>query len=153
MVIFDLDNTLIYTRDAAIRAYELAGMPKDKVQWGTPWLKWCPADVYKAKCDNFEQALRECGYAMPLLDLALRINAMVITATSEKSVEIIKKLFAPKLNVVLMNASINDKVRFLNYFPLGIYIDDDETTRTVVSHQTLWAAIHPDDYAKAIGLQ
>jgi hypothetical protein len=148
--VFDLDGTLIDTRDAVVEAYRRAGalMPRDA--WGKPWWEWTDARTHDIKNLHYAYIYEVWVKPLPLLKTALRLNAPVITGASVAAVELAKKRFGP-LNVQLTAADVSQKILFLNELNReedgsrkGVYVDDDPRTREAVREETTWTSISPE---------
>mgnify|MGYP000959187926 CR=1 FL=1 len=157
LVVFDLDGTLVDTRDAVVTAYAEVGIHMPTQAWGRPWQDWLPGsaslngrsakDVHAAKNRVYPACLARLARPTPLLTYAAVKQSSVITGASKEAVEAIQQQFNVKLNVGGYNMTLNDKIYWLNEAYQSaedcIYIDDDESTREHVYYGTHWRPLCP----------
>lgn len=147
MVVFDLDGTLVDTRLAVVEAYHMAGVKPADIRWGQPWHTWLkdPA-AHEHKNYVYPIALKRLAKALPLLEVACRMRAPVITGASFLAVKAVCERFSVELDVRLMSARLEDKVAWLNAQGPGTYVDDDAAVRAAVEGGTPWDPISPEEY-------
>jgi FMN phosphatase YigB (HAD superfamily) len=146
VIVCDLDGTLIDSKLAVIEAYRAVGVEMPTHAWGRPWQQWLHDEVaHTRKNDVYADMLRKYGEPLPLYQVAARHQYPVITGASSAAVAAIVGQFG-WLNVVLTNASLEDKALWLHdHAPTGIYVDDDPLTRDYVRRYTGWTCYSPQD--------
>lgn len=97
--VFDVDGTLVDSREATKAAYDLAapGLFKDEF-WGLPAHAWgCPVDVHDRKVAEFSRLghMVQPAWAMPMLQHAdeVRHSIIMLTGASEGTMAIHRKRF------------------------------------------------------------
>jgi hypothetical protein len=144
LTVFDLDGTLIDTREAVVMAYREAGVEMPSWAWGLPWRQWLnDQDAHDRKNACYAKMLRRHAHALPLLDYAIDHFSPVITGASCEAVVAVKYIY-PGLNVVLTGATRAQKIAWLRTVtPAGLYVDDDDITLQLVSRETTWRTASP----------
>lgn len=146
MWVFDLDGTLVDTRKAVEEAYHLAGVHMPPEMWGRPWQQWLNnARVHSLKNKLYHQTLRQYGVKLPLLEVALQLDAPVLTGASSAAVRTIMQRWASGLNIALVEATPLMKAVWLNQHEPGTYVDDSEHTRAVIREKTQWRVMTPTE--------
>jgi hypothetical protein len=118
--VFDVDGTLVDTREATLAAYEAASPGLFKPEyWGKPSQEWgCPADVHERKVAAFARlsAMIKPAWAMPMFRHAQYVghHCIFLTGASEDTMDIhrtrFRKLAAHDCHCSLSTA---DKRRYL----------------------------------------
>lgn len=166
---FDLDGTLVDTREAVRQAYLCAGVSMPDEAWGLPWETWLedPA-AHDRKNAAYPDCLRRYAVKLPLLDVCRRLGGVVITGASAGAVSAIKVAFdCPDLAVALTGARRAEKLDFLQTVAAasqtmldlvqsnndglpakfrGVYVDDDPVTRTLIEEHTTWLTPTPEEF-------
>lgn len=147
--VFDLDGTLVDTREAVRRAYEYAGVTMPADAWGRPWHEWLTGPdasrKHAVKNQVYMKTLGLFGRPLPLLQLVEEGGYPVITGASHIAVETIIIKWAPRLNVALRQATLEDKVRWLGRRVPGAYVDDDVRCRQIIEEKTRWQVLTPEE--------
>ncbi len=99
--LFDLDDTLLKTRELVLEAYERVGLPRQKVinNWGRPYKAWVREDLHNKKAQAYRDLLKEkqpdttCLYKM-LPDERLMGPRFITTGASEEAYELLKTCFS-----------------------------------------------------------
>lgn len=144
-IVFDLDGTLVDTREAVRLAYLEAGIVMPDHAWGLAWHEWLfdPA-VHARKVEIYPRFVAELAVGLPLLQTALTHHVPVITGASRRAVQAVQIKFGP-LNVVLAEASLRQKIEYLNWYGPsgGTYVDDNELARAEIERRTKWKTESP----------
>ncbi len=137
MYIFDLDGTLVDTRDAVREAYKRVGVTMPDSAWGKPSSAWLPIPwLVKQKNVHYLKCLEMHADKLPLFDYAQREKCPIITGASRQAVAHVQTIYG-QLNIELCGASRERKVEYLqNIRPHPkerlTYVDDDSHTRNLV---------------------
>ncbi len=99
--LFDLDDTLLKTRELVIEAYERVGLPRQRVidNWGRPYQAWVGEDLHNKKAQAYRDLLKEkqpdttCLYRM-IPDERLMGPRFITTGASEEAYELLKSYFS-----------------------------------------------------------
>lgn len=149
MVIFDLDGTLVDSKEAVKQAYLRAGVTMPEWAWGRPWREWMTDPMAHAlKAMYYPAALKEHGRKLPLYDYASKHGSPVITGASYVASQCVMELWGP-LAIYENGLTPTGKVKFLshNIFPKLVgdkyYVDDDEEVRHLVAKHTRWQVLTP----------
>lgn len=150
MLAFDLDGTLVDTEVATRKAYRWAGVKMPRGAWGKPWREWLnDPEAHAHKQRVYPIALKAHARALPLLQVAVRLNAPVLTGASYDTVAAILETFHVRLDVRLIGATAEDKLAWLSVNPRGTYVDDDARFRERVEEETPWSAISPEEWLRS----
>ena len=105
--IFDLDDTLLRTRQLVISAYESAGVPRQTVEdnWGRSAEEWCEPEIRQIKRDMYHRILYSghTPQVTALYDCArsglMGTNVVVLTGASLDSYHLLQQVvgFLPPL--------------------------------------------------------
>lgn len=111
--VFDLDGTLLDSRDAVRRAYLEVGVTMPDDAWGTPWQSWCGIEEHSAKVRVYQRML-DAG-EVPTLP----------------SIDVVRELLAAKERVaILTGASHEALATFIKREELyGVYLFGWSATR------------------------
>jgi len=148
--VFDLDGTLVHTRTAVIQAYLAVGVAMPADAWGKPWQSWLKDEtLHRRKNEVYPEALRAYAAPMPLLEVAVRLDAPVITGASRDAVRAVRATFAPTLNIALVGANRTEKTWWLSAqkdkIP-GTYVDDNPLVRVRMREDLKsWKVISPGE--------
>ena len=146
---FDLDGTLLDTKQAVIEAYRAAGVEMPPDAWGKPWQSWLKfRHIHEWKNEHYPAMLRQHVKLLPLWPYAIAGHE-IITGASEAAVRVIERYFIVKLNVKRFSATAQDKIDYLLTIPPGVYVDDDAETRRLTEEQTKWRAISPEEFLRS----
>jgi hypothetical protein len=143
---FDLDGTLIDTKEAVVQAYRIAGVEMPEDAWGKPWHEWLKDEtIHHKKNEVYPDMLKQFASVLPLFTIALRLNAPVITGASNEAVIAIQSVFG-SLNIVGIQCSRLEKILWLNrQRERGCYVDDDDATLLLVKEFTTWKPLTPNE--------
>ena len=154
--VFDLDGTLIDTREAVRQAYRAAGLeefPDDA--WGKPAREWLRDEaVHTRKNALYPEMLRRYARKLPLLGLCLNIHAPVITGASPMAASHVSDFINdPRLAIMLWGASLGDKADWLRQYDLrradqqNFYVDDNPNIRSTLEGmmRERWQMISPEE--------
>lgn len=154
-LVFDLDGTLVDTKQAVREAYLASGVIMPESAWGKPWWQWLESvAAHRHKIKVYPEYIPKYAQPLPLLKFAVEFNVPVITSASWEAVRAIKEHFAPSLNVIATECSWFDKCDHLRRISIrGIYVDDDLTTRNHVKENTSWETVSPQEFLASSLLQ
>lgn len=146
--VFDLDGTLLDTRQAVKEAYRAAGVEMPDECWGLPWREWLTmpnaAEIHKRKNVYYYKTVSIYAKRMPLFSIALQGQYPVITGASWVAVEHVLLMFG-KLNVCLREADFDAKIQWLDERKPGTYVDDLPEARQRVKEATEWKVMSPEE--------
>lgn len=154
MFVFDLDGTLVDTREAVRQAYLAVGVVYPTGAWGIPWQEWTQLSgndaerIHTAKNAAYPAALKKYAKRLPLLPYALYLDAPILTGASRGAVRTLEEWLGVKLNVVLTSATTSDKINWLNDHMSSnalthVYVDDDMKVCRQVEEGTSWLSLVP----------
>jgi len=144
--IWDLDNTLVHTREAALQAYLLTGTVPPEDFHTRPWQTWCSEADRLRKEEAYPTALRGHARPTPLFDLWRVKGGPIITNTAPASVDVLRRMFS-ELNDVPIGAGMDptSKIEYLRLLSedglTGVYVDDSAETCRRVREETKWQAV------------
>jgi len=148
---FDLDGTLIDSREAVYRSYIDAGVTPPKDFFGKPFSEWFEGTADEA---NVVRAKKAAAYAsrvdsitcLPLMSLfkilgrQLTDQVTLVTGASAESVRLLASRFAFPLNVAYVTGcTMGDKVdALLRTSEEGIMFEDDRAVAAYLRKHTRW---------------
>jgi hypothetical protein len=141
-LVFDLGGVLVNSREANLASYRAIGVEPpenfDKIAWET----WCSPDHHKAKRAALQKH-RGLIQPLPLLELALQAEGLVISACHEDSLEM-ACLVVPGLRRLRVQCGVRDKVTLLAGMDNGpgVYYDDSLLVCEEVQRRTKWQVMH-----------
>lgn len=168
-VVFDLDGTLVDTRQAVTQAYRWAGVELPDHAWGRPWQEWLPQllkyednaedplaqsaeQVHKLKNHYYQYTLKLYARALPCLERATHRSLVVLTGASRDAVTtLLKWNRSEKFAVIYSDLRLDDKIDWLNARPPGVYVDDDARVRERLVVATDWHVLSPEFYLELQG--
>lgn len=145
---FDVDGTIVNTRELNIEAYLSVGVVMPPTAWGTRWQNWLPgvvgdlgtaAQLHTQKVKNFTEMLRSCDLwdiTLPAAEIArelietLTVEVQFLTAASLPTARLIlQKLMlnapvADNLPYEAKKAHLEHSLRSADYHTVT-YVDDD----------------------------
>lgn len=144
LLAFDLDETLVATRDANIWAYERVGVRPPSNFHLVPWQNWISDEVHARKQKFLPEGLSRHGRLLPASRILLASGAdansemstirVIVTRASKESLEAIRGAY-PHLfrSVTRIFFALTDQQRLnvlQRLYPemTGLYFDDDEST-------------------------
>lgn len=147
LLAFDIDGTLFDTQHAVQRAYECAGAPMDKWQWGRPATEWLLdaegnflEDVHRAK--NYFYAYEvEKLCPLPAFWLFRRQGGLILTGASQEAAEAILRYWNLNPVILTAGATLKQKISCLQQYPAGIYYDDDDDAARHIEEETRWKVV------------
>jgi len=139
-VVFDLDDTPFFTRDAVRKAYVRAGVIMPDDMWGKPWRFWTTAEVHARKIREYEKMIHddELIPATPAMTVMRELaqtghHVYLLTGASKMTSQrlLMREGVHPReLTGMQFNCSSLDKAKHLRNLlvvaPSVVYIDDDE---------------------------
>ena len=147
LLAFDLDGTLLDTREAVHLAYVQAGVTPPVDWWGLPWQAWLTdAAAHERKNAIYEGLVHTHVRPLPLLHLA---NAhphdyYILTGCSARAYSALARHFALQPKDVFLSLTLERRVERLRQLgATGLYFDDHPTTARVVQQQTGWQSYIP----------
>jgi phosphoglycolate phosphatase-like HAD superfamily hydrolase len=141
--VFDLDATLVDSKDAVMRAYRLAGATSPEDGWNLPWTMWCGVAEHSRKCEIYSKMIEE-GFiaALPPMQLFRELQAagedvgIFTSASYEALAGFIKHFDLGPLRWLAWSATPAHKTVAMEYVikNLGgdvVYIDDEPVAHIV----------------------
>lgn len=150
---FDLDGTLVDTRQAVLRAYMDVGVTPPDDFFVRPWHTWLTSyENNQAKHDAKNARYRELMHLvrpMPLLELfreLSRHNKVVLTGASKDAVHTIYTHFDIKCSKTLWGLTVDQKIGYMNSFgDRGIMFEDQLQAADKMRKETKWTICHTQD--------
>lgn len=142
IVAWDLDGTLIHTREANLRAYHAIGVRPPQDFHVRPWQEWCSELDHDEKGRLLPAYLRRYAAPTPLLRLFRGLGGDVVSNSSPPVISTLREIF-PELRSARIHGGLSpmEKVNWLNRAELpGLYIDDSVRTVEMVRRRTKWQA-------------
>lgn len=161
-VSFDLDGTLVDTRDAVRRSYRIAGVEMPDYAFGLPWQEWLPqlvddtleaTQIHQTKTSIYLDILNSDGpppfKILPATLIARKllsdrenrlhsIGVSVITAATSVATLRILDLIGLKPSITCSNVTLLERLKHLDTYPSGtVYVDDNCET---VNQARCWTA-------------
>lgn len=144
--IYDLDGTLLDSRDAVRRAYAEVGVTMPDDAWGRPWQTWCGVEPHSRKVVVYDRMLKAGEVStFPSLDvvreqLARNEHVGILTGASHEAVRAFIRLHDIH-GVALLGWSMTrpqkkhvlHSLRYNGNTPHITYIDDEDTASIVPS--------------------
>lgn len=145
-LVFDLDETLVSTREAHRAAYRAAGIPVDEERDHLParfWLHRNDLGKLRAKHEAFPEFLRVLGKRLPAMGIfAQAASSQILTGTSFESVVALRGAFDELRSARVQYAmGPEDKIRWFLCRAPGLYFDDNANFVARVNQETTWRAI------------
>jgi len=147
--VWDLDNTLVHTREAALQAYRLTGTVPPEDFHTRPWQTWCSEEDRARKEIAYPDMLQRFARPTPLFDLWRVKGGPIITNTAAASVDVLCKIF-PELHDATIVAGMTPDKKIALLLRLsgdgsggltGVYVDDSAETCRRVREETQWQTI------------
>jgi len=148
---FDLDGTLLDTKDAVRQAYVDAGVSPPLDFFGKPFVEWFKGTeeeakaLRKAKAAAYRTRIYEgMVTALPLLSLYRHLAAtdrqpIILTGASYESVYLLAEKFRLQVGTILAGCGVKDKASFLNqYDTAGIMFEDNVESSKYLRAATGW---------------
>lgn len=146
-IVFDLDGTLVDSKDALIAAYEFAGVKNPEPLLATAWPKWCTLEQHSIKNDVYPSMLKRYGKLLPLAKFASKGNWPVITFASRRGVDAVREVFDLELNVFRYGCGVSTKAECLKQLHhRGVprmYVDDNAVQLKEIVAGTGWFGLSP----------
>lgn len=141
-LVFDLDGTLVRTREANQAAYASIGVDPPIDFDVRPWQEWCSPEDHARKVEVFPKYLATMATTLPTLSILRATGGSILTNCHRKSWEAIKTVF-PELRayVIFYEKTPDEKISLLNAGKPGVYFDDSPSMVRRVREETAWQAI------------
>lgn len=142
IVAWDLDGTLVHTRDANLAAYRALGVRPPLDFHTRPWQEWCSAEIHDEKGRLLPAYLRRYATPTPLLRLFRGMGGDIVTNASPPAIAALREIFS-ELRTARIHGGLSpeEKVDWLNAASSpGLYIDDSIRTVEMVRRRTQWQA-------------
>lgn len=143
---YDLDGTLVDSREAVVQAYRRAGLEPPPDFWGRTAKEWnCPAEVHRRKNALYPDTLARFGRRLPLADLYDLTGGVVLTGASYEAALAAMWFLGMTVRLDRVFASCTLEVKLETLRRLGgpgLYFDDDPTTCARVREIPGWQALH-----------
>lgn len=152
---FDLDGTLVDSREAILSAYHLAGAnppPNFFMLSRDQWLVGPSAEeVHKAKNKIYIKSIPTMVRRLPLMDLyeALcweeRVEITILTGASREAARAVMKAHSRKpyyKNDMICGITVSEKIAWMNDGDIGIMFEDQEEAAKRMKKETQWTICH-----------
>jgi hypothetical protein len=140
-VAWDLDGTLVLTREANMAAYRRIGVEPPEDFHLRQWREWCEPRKHQEKGTHIAYYLRRLGRPTPLLGVFGQIGGRILTSASPPVVAALREQF-PELRKAQIDSELDRaaKIRLLLRSSPGLYLDDSIETVEMVRRETPWRA-------------
>lgn len=141
MMAWDLDNTLIHTREANLRAYMSLGVTPPQNFHRIHWSEWTTTAAHEEKGRIIGKFLSQFAEITPMFSIYTQVGGPILTATSDQVLQFIRSAW-PIFTAahIIRCATPDQKVAALQSISPGVYVDDDQYTIDLVRKQTAWKA-------------
>ena len=134
LVAFDLDGTLVDSREAVELAYRIAGVTMPDGAWGKPWQEWLDdPDVHCRKTIIYINLIQlgkvNVNAEVKKWITRSNIHPVVLTGASETAaVMLLNQMFQPsEFTVAGTSMSTAAKIAYLqSHTEISTYVDDDD---------------------------
>lgn len=143
-IAWDLDGTLLETREANLMAYRSLGVEPPIDFNIRPWREWTDKETHDRKNFVIGPFLRTYCSWLPCVDVWRRYPGPVVTMCSHPVLAHLK--FVLPADMTILRADDREgKLRILrNLGPSGIYVDDSPRMRKMVNEELSgWIALDP----------
>lgn len=131
-IAFDLDGTLVDSREAVESCYRAAGAPMPEGAWGKPWTTWL-RDPYthQIKTELYRTMINlDAVPVLPAFDQMLKLinnghPILIVTGASHDATHAFIRRWRLPGVVHASQCSLEDKVAWLTEFDVLAYVDDD----------------------------
>lgn len=149
-VVFDVDGTLVDTRDLSIEAYHAVGVKPPADSWMSPWREWLTRyfagdrrraeATYRRKTKIYEQMLANCDITFYWMVPALvarelchgtygNVDIHILTGGAQVTTDVILRKLDIHPKVVRCGLNYADRAAFLADVPPGtLYLDNHPGT-------------------------
>ena len=143
-LVWDLDGTLVDTKQANRLAYKSLGINPPDDFHVRPWQEWCSEEVHDEKGKIIGRFILNHARPLQLLNVwEANGRGKIITNASTEAIQAIRNTF-PQLADADIKGGLRsyEKTAWLRvYAPTGVYFDDSEKTIALVKEETRWTAV------------
>ncbi len=141
MMAWDLDNTLIWTREANLRCYlDMSVIPPPNFHQ-IPWSDWTTQEIHDEKGRRIIDYLCKYAEITPYFDLFVQVRGPVLTAASEPVIRFVRDTWRVfQTTTILRCKTLDRKIAELQAMQPGVYIDDSQEAVERVRRETEWTA-------------
>lgn len=141
-LVFDLDGTLVRTREANLEAYRSLGVDPPQDFDVRPWQEWCSPEDHERKLVVYPKYVRMLATLLPAYRLLEASGGTILTNSNRKSLDAVVAVF-PQLAVYacLFEHTPDMKLNLLRRAKPGVYFDDSTSMVRRVREETAWQAI------------
>lgn len=142
-LVFDLDETLISTREANFRAYVSCGITPPVDFHVRPWQEWCTHEQHEAKQDALPEFLPKLIRLLPCYThIFAKTGGIVLTNASKRSLDTICRALPVVCSWnILSEKTPAMKLEWLRKTPPGLYFDDNTQLIENIRRETRWQAV------------
>ena len=137
--VYDMDGTLIDTKEAVFRAYESANFNMTEELWNKPWQEiGISKEQHDEKCKIYPHFLKKYSKPLALYYLYQKIPGYILTGASLDACREIVKLYNIPHYMIKCNLTKEEKIQILQglgyencyYYDDDVSIENDIITRT-----------------------
>jgi hypothetical protein len=145
---FDLDGTLIDSREAVLTAYRAVGVEPPPDFFGKSWREWLLDPVkHKAKNAVYLKMIEEgLVKELPLLELYRTLDryehAYILTGASLEAGAAIVKRWGFAQDRTYFGLSLDNKLQWMQFYRQGIMFEDNEFAVRRMRKETRWTICH-----------
>src|SRR4029077_19825013 len=138
---FDLDGTLIDSREVLIEAYRSVGVEPPSDFFVKSWREWLPdPELHRKKNEIYLKIIHKIR-PLPLMQLyhSLEGHAMIMTAASRAAVKAVARQFQLDSSTIMCEMSVSTKIHTMNLIPNpGIMFEDQKEPAERMRKETKW---------------
>lgn len=144
---YDLDGTLVETREAVLAAYRAVGVEPPLDFFGKTWREWLDdPTLHAAKNEEYLKIIRTTDLvrATQIVSLFLITGGFIITGASRKAATAVLDHIGLRPQKFYYELSMKDKAEVLNFHngDQGIVFEDSEKVASYLKENTSWTVCH-----------
>lgn len=148
-LVFDLEGTLVSTREANRRAYMLCGVTPPDDFHIRPWQEWCTRKQHEDKQDVLPGLMREHIALLPCFYVVYsKTGGLVLTNAAERSLNAIcDAMPVIRTWTIYPEHTPEMKLSWLKSRPTGVYFDDNTKLIEKIRRETRWQTVDVSEWS------
>jgi len=142
--VFDLDETLVSTREANLRAYKHIGVEPPEDFHVRPWQSWTTKELHDQKGEVLGEFVWDHVQLLPTFRILRATKGTILTNAAGRTLQHIVKVF-PEIglyNKIIERAPFEKILWLQQQVEPGVYWDDNADFCEQVRSATEWQAVH-----------